>query len=269
MTVLYTAFLASQIVLSEALGSFAKYQPGCERQPCCGGVGDLLKSQHAQKTRRDVMTDIIASSMIVVLPVTPEIAKASTKVLRFKNIRDIAQYINLNCNRRYLRSVRLSDYNFLYRGEDVNIPSQRNQVSAFVINDPSDLLDPSTYQSSEAVAYFKKLEDKLLALGSKVVPSNGHLATTCPREAARWGKALSIWPLGETGVDFAWLKDGDVFWPSPNETEIREIVIDKAEELDVALQGDAWEILFRTDSGVLAVSANLDGKLKRELKQLI
>ena len=121
------------------------------------------------------------------------------------------------------------------------------------------------------------LEHELTARGSSVKPSNGHLATTCPIEATRWGTAVSIWPLGESNVEFAWLKEGGVFWPpegsvrgdsaiitttTTTTTTQREMVFGFDSGLEGALRGDAWEIMFRADNGFLAASAELDIAMK-------
>lgn len=260
MTNLALAVLVLQIALAAALGPCNQYRCGGRRQ-----VFRVLAHEIRTKSRRDVMAEIIYASAIIALPViTPNKAAASTKTLQFETVREIARYIKLNCNQQYLESVRSSDYNFLYRGEDIKLSSQGDKLSVFVINDPPDLLDQNTYQSTEAAEYFQGLEDILSASGSNVKPSNGHLATTCPVEAAKWGTSVSVWPLGKSGVEFAWLKDGGIFWPPPNDNLERKVVVGGA-GLDVALQGDAWEIMFRADNGMLAIPAELDDDLKHLL----
>merc|ERR1719296_279210 len=109
-----------------------------------------------------------------------------------------------------------------------------------------------------------------------VKPSNSHVGTTCPKEAAKWGTAASIWPLGEEGVEFAWLQDGGIFWPV-KENDLNKMkrtivtssmekgAIMKNSELADALREDAWEIMFRADDGFLAVPAELDEDLRTHL----
>ena len=76
--------------------------------------------------------------------------------------------------------------------------------------------------------------------------------------------AVSIWPLGENGVEFAWLENGGIFWPAKiNELNGRSLI---NAGLDMALQGDAGEIMFRADHGFIAVPAQLDSALKSCLK---
>ena len=226
------------------------------------------------KGRRDVISDIPASLLFGTILSTPLRAQSYIKPIFISSVKDIAHYIILNCNQSYLRSVRLSKYNFLYRGEDIKSRSskhyKRSTMIFDIINDPSDLLDDRTYESKEAVKYFQQLERILSASGSDVKPSNGHIGTTCPKEASKWGTAVSIWPLGEDGVNFAWLKEGGIFWPLPNDKAVhdREVVFGKNSGLEKALEGDAWEIMFRADNGFLAVPAELDDELKDALNQI-
>ena len=161
-------------------------------------------------------------------------------------------------------------------------PTANNDIAAIIIKDePFDLLDSETYQSDEAASYFQTLDDEMTRSGMNIKPGNGHLATTCPKEAAQWGKAVSIWPLGENGVEFAWLERGGVFWPRPNAKKEMNIltfptkyesasssIMVKDGMLENALQGDAWEIMFRADNGFLAVSSNIDSDLRRYLVEL-
>jgi hypothetical protein len=218
------------------------------------------------QTRRDLIASSVFPVSLLIIHTSPENAVASVRSLPFLSINEVVQYINHNCNRRFLQSVRSSGYNFLYRGARVNTSSRDEKVSAFIINDLYDLLDPNTYQSTDAAAYFQRLEDKLSASGYSVKPSNGHLATTCPQEAAKWGKAVSIWPIGESGVDFIWLASGGVFWPLSDPSKELEIASEPLQRLDKALQGDAWEIMFRADNGVLAVPAEFDEEMRYLLK---
>jgi len=209
-----------------------------------------------------------------------------TKILypRLKSTKLLAQYIRNHCNRHFLSSVINSGYKFLYRGlspyqSDVMLQSNSINSGTAVIKitgEPCDLLDSETYQSDDAAKYFQSLEEQMKARGLNIRPSNGHLATTCPKEASRWGDAASIWPLGERNVDFAWLENGGVFWPIPEGRNEQVVVTSsfsmngfdngrQGYKLDDALKGDAWEIMFRADNGFLAVPAGLDAELKQNL----
>ncbi|KAL3804355.1 hypothetical protein HJC23_011283 [Cyclotella cryptica] len=191
-------------------------------------------------------------------------------LLALSSPEEISQYIIQNCNRGYFQSVKSSGFNFLYRGlsagEEQIMSHQKNlnNRAIIILNEPYDLLDPKTYNSNEAALYFQSLEDKLSAWGSSIKPSNAHIATTCPSEASKWGSAVSIWPFGESDVDFLWLKDGGVFWPSPNQT-VKAQPLKRSTNgigLERALQGDAWEIMFRADTGFLVVPVELDDELR-------
>lgn len=233
--------------------------------------------------RREFLSTIFGPESLLL--VTTSFATSSVKAyegntsdyeyneISFSSVEEIARYIKQHCNSNFLQSVKASEYNFLYRGLSaegeviLTHSKQRNDknLSAVLIkNEPYDLLDLATYQSADAASYFQSLEDKLSSAGSSIKPSNSHLGTTCPKEAAKWGMAVSIWPLGENGVEFAWLENGGIFWPAKiNELNGRSLI---NAGLDMALQGDAGEIMFRADHGFIAVPAQLDSALKSCLK---
>ena len=106
-------------------------------------------------------------------------------------------------------------------------------------------------------------------LKSPVRPSNGHLATTCPKAAGEWGVAASIWPIGEVNVHFAWFADGGLFWPRP-EGASQDIIVDGRDcgkmSLEDALVGDNWEVLFQTEKFV-AIPVKFEDELRKELKK--
>jgi hypothetical protein len=194
----------------------------------------------------------------------------------------IARFINDFCNTKYLSSVRRSRYNFLYRGlllDESQAVTTSNQLAAIIIKEePFDLLDSDTYNSIESVEYFQSLEDEMTAMRMPLKPSNSHIGTTNPKDAARWGKAASIWPLGEKGVDFAWLKDGGLFWPIRGGTlsiKERNVITSsvtvtgdgECDGLSEALRGDT-EIMFRADNGFVAVPAELDKELREYLTEM-
>ena len=136
------------------------------------------------------------------------------------------------------------------------------------------MLDPDTYNSIEAVAYFRGLENEMVAHEMPLKPSNSHLATTCPKAVAQWGRAASIWPLGEKGVAFAWMTDRGLFWNRDaivSDEEKKSIVVydGKSSGLSIALQGDNWEVMFRADNGFIAVPAELDDELRAHLREML
>lgn len=198
--------------------------------------------------------------------IAPVKTDAHIEQLSFSSIEEVAQFIRRNCNSSYLQSVRSSGYNFMYRGECINLPSQIKNIPAFNMNVPFDLLDSDTYQSTEAASFFRRLDNRLTDQGSNVKPSNGHLATTCPKEAAKWGTAVSIWPIGEKNVEFSWLENGCVYWPLPGGAIEPKVVFGNDSGLDNALKRDACEIMFRADNGFLGIPVEFDDKLKYALE---
>mmetsp|Transcript_9869 Transcript_9869/g.17823 ORF Transcript_9869/g.17823 Transcript_9869/m.17823 type:complete len:295 (-) Transcript_9869:1292-2176(-) len=254
------------------------------------------RAESLSKRRRDVIISSIgvASSSLLppwqtslsslVLPysiISPAYADEKIPSLPIISTREAAHYIHRYSNPEFVSSVVKSNYNFLYRGLSVDESEAvvRNNLAAIMVKDePHDLLDPDTYQSNEAVSYFRSLEKDMIANGLSIKPSNGHIATTCPKEAARWGAAVSIWPLGEKGVDFAWLEDGGMFWPinGGGRGKSRSVVTTSTSISDIgdkgalseALQGDTWDVMFRADNGFLAVSAELDNELRTYLMKM-
>ncbi len=193
-----------------------------------------------------------------------------------KTTKEIAQYINKYANQHFLRAVIESDFNFLYRGLSPDANRQlvdKNRSGLVITDEPFDLLDVETYGSNAAASYFQSLEVQMNANGLSIRPSNSHMGSTCPLEAAKWGTAASIWPLGERNVQFAWMERGGLFWPMPKSSKSRAIGHSDGtnrnddRRLSDALRGDAWEIMFRADNGFLAVPAAVDDELKQILRQ--
>jgi hypothetical protein len=109
----------------------------------------------------------------------------------------------------------------------------RSQILAYIQNPEPDLLLPQTYNDNPmALSYFQCLERRLssssLSLSSSTStltsisghnnnnivlarPSNGHIGTSDPREAGKWGDVVSIWPLGDA-ISYVWLEDRETFW---------------------------------------------------------
>lgn len=222
------------------------------------------------KSRRKfiiITTTAILSPLLV--PLTSDQNAYASEDHYMNTTKEIAQYIKKNTNQNFLRSVMESDYNFLYRGLSPNANKQlvtENKRALVITDEPFDLLDVETYGSDEAATYFQSLEVQMNANRLSIMPSNSHIGSTCPIEAAKWGTAVSIWPLGEQGVQFAWLEKGGLFWPVTS-SRSRAISHSDGSGLSEALRGDAWEIMFRADNGFLAVPAALDDELKQILRQ--
>ena len=187
----------------------------------------------------------------------------------------IALYICKYCNTDFLSSVTRSKYKFLYRGlspdESEAVMTSSNDLAAIIIHsEPFDLLDPRTYNSTDSVTYFETLEHDTMEMPLK--PSNSHIATTNPKDASLWGKAASIWPLGEKGVEFAWIEDGGLFWPGRMGRSVITSITKVAGEgkysgISSALQVDSREIMFRADNGFIAVPVELDPELRSYLSR--
>ena len=221
------------------------------------------------KSRREFIafTSMMPSLLV---PLVDQNAYAADD-LNLSTTKEVAQYIKKYANQYFLSSVIESDYNFLYRGQLVD----KNSCGIVIKDEPFDLLDVDTYGSIEAASYFQSLEVQMNANGLSIRPSNSHMGTTCPLEAAKWGTAVSIWPIGEQfgSVQFAWMEEGGLFWPIPSSTLSKPRTIahsdgtHKSDGLSDALRGDAWEIMFRSDNGFLAVPATFDDELKQILRQ--
>lgn len=109
-----------------------------------------------------------------------------------------------------------------------------------------------------------------------VRPSNGHLAVTSPARAGEWGTPVSVWPLGDDDVHFAWFRSGGAFYPRDGavvggSVKRNEIVVDGVNcgdvSLEDALRGDGTEVMFSAER-FLAVPIGLEGELREGLKKL-
>ena len=211
---------------------------------------------------------------------------------------DMVQWIDENCDRRFLAAVVASDYHFLYRGID------DDQAAATVRSETPDLLLPETYSSSsttttttpqQAAQYFQALEKHVFRQDDPIQPSLGHLATTSVADAAVWGvTAASIWPTGSssskvmhrvpsgdqttavaattttTTPHYAWLQQGGTFDPSLPLPDRSQLIVDGKDcgrdNLEDALRMPATEIMFTAES-FLAVPVCMDQALRRSLQK--
>jgi hypothetical protein len=108
---------------------------------------------------------------------------------------------------------------FLYRGATEPILQQEQQAAQpgdFLQQPAPDLLLPETYYNDPmALAYFQCLEKRLNSQRSYISakPSTGHIATSNPDEAGKWGPVVSVWPLGEHW-SYVWPRDRETFYES-------------------------------------------------------
>eukprot|EP00551_Chaetoceros_affinis_P010055 CAMPEP_0203671448 /NCGR_PEP_ID=MMETSP0090-20130426/7237_1 /ASSEMBLY_ACC=CAM_ASM_001088 /TAXON_ID=426623 /ORGANISM="Chaetoceros affinis, Strain CCMP159" /LENGTH=267 /DNA_ID=CAMNT_0050536525 /DNA_START=136 /DNA_END=939 /DNA_ORIENTATION=- len=194
------------------------------------------------------------------------------------NIAQAVQWIDDNCDRRFLHAVIASDYRFLYRG--VSMPGSNMQFSRLSNNMnietqhlTPDLLTEGTYgdESTAALELFKNLQEVLK--DDMVNPSNGHLATSSVNDAAEWGMPASIWPVD--GAHYAWFQDKELFYPRPSgsvsATSItrNDLIVDGKdcgkESLEDALRAPSCEVMVAS-AKFLVVPAGLDEKLRDSLK---
>ena len=174
----------------------------------------------------------------------------------------VADFICEYSNGQFLSSVAAANYRFLYRGLSAEQMSSGGHDAVVVGDGAYDLLDPETYGSDAAAAYFRELDDEMDARRLGLRPSNSHLATTCPADASTWGPAASVWPLGPD-ASFAWFEEDRLFWPVG--TGERTLVTDDSSSLSVALCVDGHEVMLRSDGGYLAVPSHLDHQLRQQL----
>ena len=244
-----------------------------QKQRAC--VDDDVAAIVSSESRRNIITS--ASLLCSSVDYSARILNATADDVKYSRLSTspviIASYICKNCNSDFLSSVIRSKYRFLYRGlspdESEAVTSTSNDLAAIIINDePFDLLDSRTYNSMDSVTYFESLEYEMNAMEIPLKPSNSHIATTNPKDASRWGKAASIWPLGEKGVEFAWIEDGGLFWPGRTGRSVitsNTKVEGMYSGISTALQVDSSEIMFRADNGFIAVPAELDQELRSYL----
>lgn len=132
---------------------------------------------------------------------------------------------------------------FLYRGE-IGV----SRADGKILCPEPDLLFADTYEDPAALEYFRCLERRLISLNVRARPSTGHIGTSKVSEAARWGDAVSVWPLG-TELSFVWPTSGELFYPTvfltkscPND----DLAINR--DLTIALE-QGHEILFASSFG--------------------
>ena len=177
-------------------------------------------------------------------------SSATTTIL--EEIQEIAEFIVSNTPKEYRVAVRNSGGKFLYRGDDYDtidtdatskVHRRNRRIDGRIDNPNPDLLEIETYgNDTAAVRYFQRLEQRLLLLNINntitnmfvAKPSNGHIATSDPNEANKWGNVVSVWPLlgstnssvtsstsdeqggGTSLFSYVWLKNRSTFYPNNN-----------------------------------------------------
>lgn len=217
-------------------------------------------------SRRDFVK---AATAVVVIPAVATLASQSefmNGISKQGNTMTLSQaidWIENNCDKRFIHAVVASDYHFLYYGLDQNAKETIRVESL----QESDLLDLETYGSNGAVEYFQNLES--LLANDVVKPSNGHLMTTSSKDAANWGNAYSMWPMGD--VHYAWFQSKGLFYPRSSGTDLTrdDIIVDGRDcgkdSLDDALTANGCEVLV-SGQRYMAVPASMDNELRQALK---
>lgn len=167
---------------------------------------------------------------------------------------------------------------FLYRGGEIVSAKAAPKIA----NPEPDLLLEGTYDDSFALDYFACLERELGTFPAR--PSTGHVATSDPSEAARWGEPVSVWPLG-TNWAYVWPRDTPVFFPPlSNHRDCHQTNLALSMRLEDALRHKR-ELLFASwfedddvrlaaskpylsfNSAFLTVPMKHDDEVKRELQK--
>ena len=217
------------------------------------------------------------------------------------SIAEVADIIASRAPKEFLAAVRETGGRFLYRGDEPSACDPDRNILIPYTNDLvvrtcdplPDLLLVETYGSEAARSRFEALEDFLstsstipiaVKQGGLAKPSNGHLATSDPKEAARWGSVVSVWPLlpegADAGFSYVWPRDRRVFYDeadsaaAPRDSR-RVLAIN--EHLPKALTAPGGrEVLFATVGGTtattttafLAVPIELDDRLRTALETI-
>ena len=193
--------------------------------------------------------------------IAPFLSTSTATATKVMGVPEAVQWIDDNCDRRFLHAVVASDYRFLYRGSTDAIQTEGSK---------SDLLSKDTYNSPQALELFERVQT---ILEKEVVnPSNGHLATSSSQVAGEWGVPGSIWPV--KGAHYAWFHDGGMFYPRPSSYDVGsmsrdDLIVDGKDcgrdSLEDALRAESCEVMFASEE-FLVVPAGLDEKLREALK---
>jgi hypothetical protein len=208
--------------------------------------------------RRNVIASVFTigtaatlSSFMTDAPGVPTSSVDSSTITKLASVEEAVQLIESSCDRRFLHAVVASNYQLMYRG----LSSTKRQ-GITTRNEPENALE----SDAQVLSIETILQDRALA------PSNSRLAVSNPDAAKQWGaQVVSVWPLGEN-VHFAWPEQGSVF---SNAGAIPKIIVDGVDcgrmSLEDALESNK-EILFRAESGYLAVPLFMEKELVSKLK---
>ena len=149
---------------------------------------------------------------------------------------DIARCLN-NCQPFISLVEPINEQSLLWRGSDSS--------DCFSKQSPApDLLDEETY-GEDGAAFFQQLEQVWrLSNGTFVPPSKAHIAVGDKSVAQQWGKAVTIWPIGDFEFSY-WKKskliyeDGDCL----NDAERRGGELVTGKNLKEAIL-DGKEVMF-------------------------
>jgi hypothetical protein len=161
------------------------------------------------------------------------------------NFEEATRLIENRCPPAFLSAVKQSG-RFFYRGESI--------TESCILQPPPDLLDPSTYGSEEALAFFQCLENRFQ--NSPIRPSIGHIGTAKRDDATAWGDPCSIWPL-ESDLHYMWPRASRLFYPGSSCKD--EFVVD----LDLASA-------FTLDKEIMFLSSSflvIPEKYEKQLRQ--
>ena len=210
--------------------------------------------------RRDLFASILATGLAAVVFAgsqsvpnvsSRQLATTETLITYIDHVDQALQWIDAECDRRFLHAVVASDYKLLYKGL-----SSVERIS--LCSSPEDLL-----QSEDAIL-FRTLEKELQH--QPIQPSTSRIAVANPVAAQRMGGTVcSIWPLGQF-VHYAWLENGTSFRGTWDTKMIVDGVDCGRMSLEDALEGNK-EILFRSER-YLAVPVSMEKELVRKLKGL-
>ena len=194
---------------------------------------------------------ILAAASVIFLPAVASLQSTSITTSSLEDstmsIDESIQWIDDQCDRRFLHAVVASDYKFLY----TNAAAPQSTIS---IETQPRLLDPKS---------FFELEEVLQ--NDPVQPSQAFLASNI----LQGDHAVSLWPV--SGAHYAWMQRGGVL-PCATQVDRSQIIVDGKdcgkESLDDVLghEGSSWEVLVKSDS-YLAVPKSMEEALREGLKK--
>lgn len=232
------------------------------------------------------------------------------------NLEILARFIVTYTPREVLEAIRDSGGKFLYRGEEPNdgvscyfekdmTIGKTNHSPIVRVCDPTpDLLFPETYGNDPlALYYFQQLEDFLVSISATspttdvifmAKPSNGHIATSDPSEAGKWGNVVSVWPLLPVENDkegdappqkparfsYVWPRNQPVFYAADTLKQqytknIKQFdsqsLVENEKLREALIEANGREVLFSfstSSAAFVAIPAELDQPLREELENI-